>query len=81
MLVWDMIKVEQCLKVFLMLYCLGDLIVMKDFYIDDFQLDVIFCGGQIIDNFYIQVVGVYIKNLVVVYGLMEVGFVIMRFLI
>lgn len=36
MLVWDMIKVEWCLNVFLMFYCLGDLIVMKDFYIDDF---------------------------------------------
>lgn len=78
MSVWDMIKAEKCSKALLMPYCLGDLISMKDSYKDDFMLDVILCGGQIIDNFYTQVVGVYTKNLVVVYGSTEAGFVTMR---
>lgn len=78
MSVWDMIKAERCSKALLMPYCLGDLIAMKNSYTDDFQLDVILCGGQIIDNFYTQVVGVYTKNLVVVYGSTEAGFVTMR---
>eukprot|EP00105_Crassostrea_gigas_P037871 XP_019922019.1 PREDICTED: acyl-CoA synthetase family member 2, mitochondrial [Crassostrea gigas] len=69
---------EQCSKALLMPYCVGDLIALKDSYTDDFQLDVILCGGQIIDNFYTQVVGVYTKNLVVVYGSTEAGFVTMR---
>lgn len=77
MKVWNMIKDEGCSKALLMPYCLGDLISLKDCYKDEFKLDVILCGGQMIDNYYTQVVGVYTKSLVVVYGSTEAGFVTM----
>ncbi|XP_061179259.1 medium-chain acyl-CoA ligase ACSF2, mitochondrial-like [Saccostrea echinata] len=77
MAVWNIIKEEKCSKALLMPYFLGDLISMKDYYEDDFKTDIIMSGGQIIDDYYTQVVNIFTKQFVVVYGSTEAGFVTM----
>ena len=69
--IWNIIKAEKCTHAMLMPYVLNDLICMKDKYEDPFKLQLIFTGGQIVDDCYMQVVGVFTESLGVAYGSTE----------
>ena len=76
--VWGIIKSERCTSALLMPYFLGDLIQMKDTYKETFKLKAILSGGQMIDNYYTQVIGVFTDTLIVGYGSTEAWFVAIR---
>ncbi|KAK3095106.1 hypothetical protein FSP39_010380 [Pinctada imbricata] len=76
--VWKIIKSEKCTGAILMPYFLCDLISKKDDYKDPFKLKFIFTGGQIMESYYAQVIGVYTEAMMMGYGSTEVLFVSMH---
>lgn len=73
MKIWDLIREEKCSHALLMPYLLADLISCKDRNTDGYMLDAILLGGQIIDQSYSRVLGVYSETLCIGYGLTENG--------
>ncbi|XP_033728923.1 2-hydroxy-7-methoxy-5-methyl-1-naphthoate--CoA ligase-like [Pecten maximus] len=72
--IWDIMKEEKVKNAFMMPYCIQDLIVEKTSIPDDgFRLELITTGGQIMDNFYTQVVGRFCRVLMIGYGSSESG--------
>nr|XP_011427423.2 medium-chain acyl-CoA ligase ACSF2, mitochondrial [Crassostrea gigas] len=59
MKIWSLIKEENCSHALLMPYYLADLIGCKDDYKDVYLLHAILLGGQVIDQSYSQVIGIY----------------------
>ena len=76
--IWNIIKTEECTHALLMPYFLGDLIQMKDSYKDPFKLKAVLTGGQIVDDYYTQGVGIFAESLVVGYGSTEAWYISMR---
>lgn len=71
MKIWNLIREEKCSHALLMPYFLADLISYKDKYTDGFKVYTVLLGGQIIDQSYSQVIGVYSETLCIGYGLTE----------
>jgi fatty-acyl-CoA synthase len=72
MKIWEIIKEEQCRAAALFPYYLSDLVAHKENYKDSFKLDMVFTGGQLIENIHTEVVGVFTKSLIVTYASTEV---------
>ncbi|XP_048742336.2 putative acyl--CoA ligase YdaB [Ostrea edulis] len=75
MKIWKVIKEEQCAWAILLPYFLSDLVAQEENYKDLFMLDVIYTGGQPVDNIHAKVVGVFTKSLGVIYGSTEEIFI------
>eukprot|EP00105_Crassostrea_gigas_P011654 XP_011427423.1 PREDICTED: acyl-CoA synthetase family member 2, mitochondrial [Crassostrea gigas] len=73
MKIWNLIREENCSHALLMPYYLADLIGCKDDYKDVYLLHAILLGGQVIDQSYSQVIGIYSETLCIGYGLTENG--------
>ncbi|XP_021352343.1 acyl-CoA synthetase family member 2, mitochondrial-like [Mizuhopecten yessoensis] len=72
--IWTILKEESVTYAFILPYCIRDLITEKDSIPDDgYRLERITTSGQIIDNFFTQVVGRFCKKLIIGYGSSEAG--------
>ena len=69
--IWDIIRSEKCTDAMLYPYFLSDLLTRMADYDDDFRLQVLTTGGQIIDNKFVQLLGKFTDVLVVSYGSTE----------
>ncbi|KAK3095907.1 hypothetical protein FSP39_020662 [Pinctada imbricata] len=69
--IWDIIKYEKCESAVLMPYFIGDLLRKKDEYKDPFKLKFLLTGGQMLESFYTQVIGIYTESMIVGYGSTE----------
>ena len=76
--IWEIIKSEKCTHAALIPYFLADLLRMKDTYKDPFKLRAILTGGQIVEDIYTQVVGVFAEVMVIGYGSTETWFTTMK---
>ncbi|XP_056001798.1 medium-chain acyl-CoA ligase ACSF2, mitochondrial-like [Ostrea edulis] len=75
MKIWEVIKEEQCTSALLLPYFLSDLVDHEKNYKDSFKLDVVLTTGQLVENRHTKIVGVFTRNLRVVYGLTEIFWV------
>ena len=69
--IWDIIRSEKCTDAMLYPYFLSDLLTRMVDYNDDFRLQVLTTGGQIIENKFVQLLGKFTNVLVVSYGSTE----------
>ncbi|KAK3094536.1 hypothetical protein FSP39_002997 [Pinctada imbricata] len=69
--IWNIIKTEKCESALLMPYFIGDLLSKKDEYKDPFKLKFVLTGGQMLESFNTQTLGIFAESMVVAYASTE----------